>query len=222
MKCIDAWGLKHYRLWVKSDGEPAIKAFARAVREQRQAGSLLVNSPARDPHGNGVAERAIKEYASVLRRLKLGLEWRIGGPVDSRHPVFDWVTQHASFIINHFLVGSQDGFTPFRRTHRREYKGQVIEFGEMIWAKPRVLPRTGGGRRPVGLEPRAVPAIWVGIYEPTGENLVIAIDGHKPAFRVRTVARRPPSGESPSMMSPPCERAMSRAIARPKPVPPLS
>ena len=38
----------------------------------------------------------------------------------------------------------------------------------------------------------------------------------------RTVARRPPSGESPSMMSPPWERAMSRAMARPSPVPPLS
>ena len=34
-----------------------------------------------------------------------------------------------------------------------------------------------------------------------------------------TVARRPPSGLSPRMMSPPCERAMSRAIGKPSPVP---
>ena len=33
----------------------------------------------------------------------------------------------------------------------------------------------------------------------------------------RTVARNPPIGLSPSVMSPPCERAMSRAIASPKP-----
>ena len=33
----------------------------------------------------------------------------------------------------------------------------------------------------------------------------------------RTVARKPPSGLSPRVMSPPCERAMSRAMARPKP-----
>ena len=38
----------------------------------------------------------------------------------------------------------------------------------------------------------------------------------------RTVARKPPSGLSPSVMSPPCERAMSRAIASPRPVPPSS
>jgi hypothetical protein len=34
-----------------------------------------------------------------------------------------------------------------------------------------------------------------------------------------TVARNPPIGLSPSAISPPCERAMSRAIARPRPVP---
>src|SRR5690348_12095046 len=38
----------------------------------------------------------------------------------------------------------------------------------------------------------------------------------------RTVARRPPIGLSPRLMSPPCERAISRAIARPRPVPPSS
>ena len=39
---------------------------------------------------------------------------------------------------------------------------------------------------------------------------------------IRTAARRPPIGLSPSVMSPPCERAMSRAMARPSPVPPSS
>ena len=38
----------------------------------------------------------------------------------------------------------------------------------------------------------------------------------------RTEARRPPSGESASAMSPPWPRAMSRAMARPRPVPPSS
>ena len=38
----------------------------------------------------------------------------------------------------------------------------------------------------------------------------------------RTVARKPPIGASPSAMSPPCDRAMSRAMARPSPVPPSS
>jgi hypothetical protein len=36
---------------------------------------------------------------------------------------------------------------------------------------------------------------------------------------MRKVARKPPSGLVVSWMSPPCERAMSRVIARPSPVP---
>ena len=39
---------------------------------------------------------------------------------------------------------------------------------------------------------------------------------------IRTAALRPPMGLSESVMSPPCERAMSRAIARPSPAPPSS
>lgn len=38
----------------------------------------------------------------------------------------------------------------------------------------------------------------------------------------RTVARRPPALLSERLISPPCERAMSRAIASPSPVPPSS
>src|SRR5207245_2079140 len=37
-----------------------------------------------------------------------------------------------------------------------------------------------------------------------------------------TAALNPPIGLSPSVMSPPCERAMSRAMASPRPVPPSS
>jgi hypothetical protein len=36
----------------------------------------------------------------------------------------------------------------------------------------------------------------------------------------RTLALNPPSGESDSMMSPPCDRAISREMARPRPDPP--
>ena len=39
---------------------------------------------------------------------------------------------------------------------------------------------------------------------------------------IRTAALRPPMGLSESVMSPPWERAMSRAIARPSPAPPSS
>ena len=59
-----------------------------------------------------------------------------------------------------------------------------------MWAKPREKPRPRRGRASA-LEPRCVPAVWVGVHEDTGENVVIAEDAPGAAFRVRTVARRP-------------------------------
>ena len=58
---IGSWGLQDTKLWVKSDGEPAIKALQRAIGEERRSATELLNSPVRDPQSNGVAERAVKE-----------------------------------------------------------------------------------------------------------------------------------------------------------------
>ena len=52
-------GLAEVVLWVKSDGEPAIKALQEAIRLKRKQGTVL-SSPVRDPQCNGVAERAVK------------------------------------------------------------------------------------------------------------------------------------------------------------------
>ena len=71
---LDNWGLRECEIWVKSDGEPSIKALQAAIRDARTVGTHIQNSPARDPQANGVAERAVREFTSVFRMLKLGLE----------------------------------------------------------------------------------------------------------------------------------------------------
>ncbi len=64
------------------------------------------------------------------------------------------------------------------------------------------------------------------------EDRAVALDFHRGLMKQagrrpvqtgsRTAACRPPIGLSFSTMSPPCERAMSRAIASPRPAPPSS
>src|ERR1700693_4020536 len=62
---------------------------------------------------------------------------------------------------------------------------------------------------------------WARVIAPTKRPK--AVSGERVAYTgTRTVARRPPSGLSSRMMSPPWERAMSRAIASPSPLPPSS
>ena len=112
---LEAWGLRDFYLWVNSGGEPAIHNLQRAIRAARTGGTHLLTSPPHDPQGNGVAERAVKEYMGVLRGIKLGLEFRIGSRIDDDHAVVHWMSEHASFVLNRFLAGTQDGFTAFRR-----------------------------------------------------------------------------------------------------------
>jgi predicted metal-dependent enzyme (double-stranded beta helix superfamily) len=65
------------------------------------------------------------------------------------------------------------------------------------------------------------PSLSLHIY---GRNLAhIDRSEFEPVYSGRQMrARRPPCGESSRRMSPPWLRAMSRAIARPRPVPPVS
>ena len=72
----------------------------------------------------------------------------------------------------------------------RDSADAIVEFWEMIWAKQRSSWRRAR-HQPAGLEPRAVEALWLGVYEATGENIVVGIEPGAPAFRVRTVTRRP-------------------------------
>ena len=108
---LSGWGLETVRLTIRSDGEPAIKAFRQAMKDDRKAETTFGTSPPRDPQANGVAERAVQEFTSQLRRVKLGLESRIGATIANDHVVVDWMAQHAGFLISKFLRGSQDGFT---------------------------------------------------------------------------------------------------------------
>jgi hypothetical protein len=65
---------------------------------------------------------------------------------------------------------------------------------------------------------------WLRIGALNGHGPTPAEAWHKPCAYsgTRTVARKPPALLSERLMSPPCERAMSRAIASPSPVPPSS
>ena len=75
--------------------------------------------------------------------------------------------------------------------HRREYKVELCAFGEMVGAKPKRTGRRAHRANEEPLSARAVPGIWLGIHEETGENLVAMLGARAPVIRVRTVARRP-------------------------------
>ena len=141
---IEQWGFERVRLVVRSDGEPAIKAMREAIKHARKGETAFGTSPPRDPQSNGVAERAVKEFMGQMRKLKLGLESRLRTTIPNDHALIDWIAQHAGLLIAKYLRGSPDGFTAHYRMFGKDYNGDLAEFGECVWAKPKRVQATGG------------------------------------------------------------------------------
>jgi hypothetical protein len=99
--------------------------------------------------------------------------------------MFDWMCEHAGWLINHIRIG-RDGLTAWQRITGRACKQALVEFGEMVYAKP--LRISAGNRERANLEARWFKGIWVGIHDRTGEHLIAKSDGG-PVVRVRTIKR---------------------------------
>ena len=101
----------------------------------------------------------------------------------ARSVVSKWIVQHAADTINRHTVG-HDGRVPYQRLMNRLPKGIDIEFGEQVWAKtPEYL-----NKRKRSLQEKSVLGTWLGIWPPTGQNLVAVNFGT--VVRVRTAMRR--------------------------------
>ena len=70
---------------LKCDGEPALVQLVKEVKRLRTQPTFIQHPPAYDPQSNGAAEHAVQEYMGQYRRVKIALERRIGGKIES-----DW------------------------------------------------------------------------------------------------------------------------------------
>ena len=99
--------------------------------------------------------------------------------------MFEWMTEHAGWLITHLRIGA-DGKTAWERVTGRPCAQPLVEFGEVVWAKP--LRRSAGNRHKANLEARWFKGIWVGASDRSNEHLVIC-KGDGPAVRKRTIRR---------------------------------
>ena len=171
---------------LKGDGEPALVDIMKNLKEIRRHVTKLRNPPAHDPQSNGLAERGVQEFKKQLRTVKLSLERRLKDKLAPTDAVITWMIPHACESINRFLVG-HDGRTPYYRLRHKKFNQNLVEFGEMVHAKPMRSNRFGRKR---ALMARTVDGIWLGMNNRTNEHRVALLDGG-PVIHVRTIFRKP-------------------------------
>ena len=138
-----------------------------------------------DPAGNGDVEATVKQFQGILRTNKRDIEKRMNAKLPVEHPLFSWLVEYSSFIINVRVVG-KDGITAFARVRRRDFANRLIPFGEFAHIH---VPRMSPERQQQGvLEPRTVEGLVLG-YGRQSHSYLVHHDGE--FKQVRSVSRMP-------------------------------
>ena len=84
---------------LRTDGEPAIRAVARAAAIRRApAVSLLETSPVGSSDSLGSCERFAETVAGMARTWRLAVEKNLEIEVSANSPIFSWLVRHVVFL----------------------------------------------------------------------------------------------------------------------------
>ena len=112
--------LRHYgQITLKADQEAAIVDVLREIANLRGSrGTLLEHSSVADSQSNGFIERGIRSVEEMTRVLLFDLSSRVGSPISVHSPVFPWIVEHATDILNKCNVAS-DGKSAYEQLKTR-------------------------------------------------------------------------------------------------------
>ena len=82
----------------------------------------------------GAMERANLTLREMLRTLKHATETRVGGRLETDHPIICWMVRHCCWILCRYHVRA-DGRTPIEVLRNNSYRGGVACFGEVVWVR---------------------------------------------------------------------------------------
>ena len=170
----------HPDMIVVSDTEPAIKSLGEELvkRYPKKASSQPV--PKGDHKANGAAERAVLELSNQVRTLKVAFEQRYPTiKVTEDSLVFPWMVRHAGWLCTRYGI-KHDGRTAYERLRGRTYKGEVVEFGEVVLFRI-------SNQNLRKLEDRWSCGVWLGKSLSNDEHFVATANGIQ---RCRSVRRR--------------------------------
>ena len=205
-KGLDAFGVRigcrfldelgYQNVLMQSDGEPAITAWAKKVRQEwfrvtDTAGQLdaekqmpLRHSPKDDHASNGVIESVVHSVEGIVRTLRFSTEHNLRLKIGPTSPLLPWIVRHAGFLITRFQV-RPSGRTPFEELRMVKYTSPILQLFEKVIAKEvGVTDQKLQGPWQLGL--------WLGRSTDTNEHLVSTETG---VVRARTVRRVVPEDQ---------------------------
>jgi len=123
--------MRHKKLKIRSDQEPALKALIGMVKEKWPHRILVEESPLYSSQFNGRAERAIQIVRCLAASIRMAVELRIGMILDLGMIVWPWLIRHAAWLHNRFHV-KYNGRTCYEELYQTRYKNEVVAFGESV------------------------------------------------------------------------------------------
>ena len=144
---------------MRTDGEPALvahkKAIIKALKDAHGIEVVPETTSRDESQSNGLAESAVKQGKAKARTLYQSLCDNLGWKVPFNHCSLAWLPSFAANTVN-IARASEDGRTPFRSRHGRNWTKPVPQFGEAV-----LYSRIG--RHASRWEPRAQPGIFLDI-----------------------------------------------------------
>ena len=179
-------GCEMVDITVKTDQEPVIMTMVENLaRERAKKGAMrmvIEHAPKYQSQSNGVVERAVQSVVAQMRVIRSSLEERMKVKIGSKHAVWAWVAEYASYLLNRFEVG-KDGKTAYERCKGKRAKVMGLEFGEGILWKRRAV-----GGKLAKLSCMWEAGIFLGVKGTTGE---IIVGDNAGIHRTRSIQRKP-------------------------------
>ena len=91
----------------------------------------------------GAMERANQTLGEMLRTMKHATQMRVGGRLETDHPLVSWMIRHCCWIHRRCHVRA-DGRTPYEVPWNNSYRGGLACFGEIVWGSGTL---SGRGKR---------------------------------------------------------------------------
>ena len=96
-------------------------------------GSSGEESPVEEHQSNGTIEVTVREIQKQVRVMVRALEERMKCEVPSRHPILEFIGEHAGRLMSRYHVG-RDGRTAYELHAGKPYRRRLVEFGERVYS----------------------------------------------------------------------------------------